>query len=68
MFMVLKFFSLTLQLCVIRLIYVNSVNTSRSSRPTDVLWPCHALLGSPACLRKYLAVLKLLTKYVFADP
>ena len=25
--MVLKFFSLTLQLCVIRLIYVNSVNS-----------------------------------------
>ena len=42
--------------------------TSRSSRPTDVLWPCHTLLGSPACLRKYLAVLKLLTKYVSADP
>ena len=34
----------------------------------DVLWPCHALLGSPSCLRKYLAVLKLLTKYIFADP
>ena len=42
--------------------------TSRSSRPTDVLWPCRTLLGSPACLRKYLGVLKLLTKYVFADP
>ena len=26
MFMAFKFFSLTLQLCVIRLIYVNSVN------------------------------------------
>ena len=42
--------------------------TSRSFRPTDVLWPGHALLGSPASLRKYLAVLKLLTEYVFADP
>ena len=42
--------------------------TSRSSRPTNVLWPCHALSGSLACLRKYLAVLKLLTKYVFASP
>ena len=46
--------------------YYNTLYTSRSSRPTDVL--CHALLGSPACLIKYLAVLKLLTKYVFADP
>ena len=43
-------------------------NTSRSSRPTDVLWPCHTYLGSPVCLRKYLAVIKLLTKYIFADP
>ena len=42
--------------------------TSRSFRSTDVLWPCHALLGTPVCLRKYLAVLKLSTKYVFADP
>ena len=29
----------------------NKINsTSRSSRPTDVLWPCHTLLGSLACL------------------
>ena len=44
-----------------RLVPINS--TSRSSRPTDVLWPCHTLLGSRACLRKYLAVLKLLLYY-----
>ena len=37
------------------------------SLPTDVLWPCHTLLGSPACLRKYLAIINLLTKYVFVD-
>ena len=47
---------------------LNVIMNTRSSRPTDILWPCHTILGSPACFRKYLAVLKLLTKYVFADP
>ena len=28
--------------------------TSRSIRPTDVSWPCHALLGSTKCLRKFI--------------
>ena len=42
--------------------------TSRSFRATEVLWPFYALLGSLLCLRKYLAILKLLTKYVVADP
>ena len=49
-------------------VLVSLLRTSRSSCPTDVLWPCHTLLGSPACLKKYLAVLKLSTKYFFADP
>ena len=28
--------------------------TSRSIRPTDVSWPCHALFGSTKCLRKFI--------------
>ena len=66
-----QFLHISQKVKVMQLNVVFSTNViiyTRSSRPTDVLWPCHTLLGSPACLRKYLAVLKLLTKYVFADP
>ena len=36
------------------------IRTSRSTRPTDVSWPCHALLDCTACLRKFIKTVRII--------